>query len=671
MRKPIVKAGLAILLVLAAVAAWRIHHARAHRMQTYPAALPRQTQAATNVPAAVPPSAPTLLAAAPEPDAATLLFADPIVRQHASEIRALAPGLANATPAQLTAWVSTQVTVRLDFYRANEPPLTDNVFFGPGSERTNAWRWADILLVDALPGPTHTNAGRCRFQIRAQVTGPTPLLQVATTFPVRVYRSFMSEPDDGEPEFANAYRQLFGAAETNTDGVVLEPEGETLILDRLPDSGDGVVRFVSGVLDLNRHPSLNPAIGRQPASFAAFDADALFTQYREVPGDEEPDGWAFCRAMTAAGFVSAGLALPGSDAFKAYGTTSYQFALGLDDPAVLDYPPFSQYDKPPESTRAKLRTLPAALQPGGTLHGLLKNLGASKILGRPAADGAFIVSTGVQKLVITARRRVHSGDRSWRLPGLMQVLDGTMDQCLVRAPAPVFLFSGHGWDMKNHWQEGEHLQILNSFTGRNPSVFRRRDYLVYIVADQPARRWAGFAGNALPENRIVLADKWRPDEVRLQWVFFLGCYVLDNDGAPFTDGGNAGIFGRLLIDRLGAKGVIGFAEHGFTSVSFLSRFVERARHQAVPAAWMSLWNDDEARAYQWYEQNEEYGRSNRKTYATDLINVMPAYLVRQANAEEALTPENTAKPSGGTALRYGLQVGGSNQEVAGAFRGRN
>lgn len=44
-----------------------------------------------------------------------------------------------------------------------------------------------------------------------------------------------------------------------------------------------------------------------------------------------------------------------------------------------------------------------------------------------------------------------------------------MDQCLVRAPAPIFLFSGHGWDRKNRWQDGDHLQILNSFTGRKRS----------------------------------------------------------------------------------------------------------------------------------------------------------------------------------------------------------
>lgn len=636
-------------------------------MQTYPAALRSTPPATTNAPPALPGTVPTTGENTPVADSATLLFADRIVQEGAARVRALAPGLVDATPAQLAGWVSTQVTVRLDFYRANETAIADSAFFGPGSERTNAWRWADILLVDALPGPTHTNAGRCRFQIRAQVAGPAPLLQAATGFPVRIYRSFMNEPDDGEAEFANAYRQLFGVTETNTAGTVLEPEGEILVLKRLPDSGDGAVRFVSDVVDLNRHPSLNPALGRQPASFAAFDADTLFTQYSEVPGDEEPDGWAWCRAMTAAGFVSAGLALPGSDAFRASGGTPYQFALGLDDPAVLDYPSFSPGETPPESTRAKLRTLPAALQAGGALHSLLKNLGSSRILGRPAANGAFVVSTGVQKLVVTARRRVQGDDRSWRMPGLMQVLDGTMDQCLVRAPAPAFLFSGHGWDMKNRWQDGDHLQILNSFTARNPSVFRRRDYLVYVVADQPATRWRGYAGNALPENRIILADKWHRDEIRLQWVFFLGCYVLDNDGDPFTDGGNAGIFGRLLVNRLGAKGVIGFAEHGFTSVSFLRRFVERARQQPVPAAWMSIWNDAEAKAYQWYEQNEEFGRSNRKTYATDLVNVMPAYLVRQENANETLTPDHVGRPSGGEVLRYGLQVGGANQELTGTF----
>ena len=655
MRKSFVKISLALLvLALGALLVYRIHRVMAHRTRTYHAPAARSRHAAGTAPQA------------PATGPAALLFADQFVQQRSFLVRTFATGLVEAAAAQMADWVSTQMTVRLDFYQPNDAACAEAAFFAPGSAQTNAWRWPDILLVDALPGPAHTNAAHSRFQICARVTGPAAILRVSTGFPVRIYRSFMNEPDDGDPEFANAFRQLYGAAETNAAGHVLEPEGEVVILHRVFDQGSNTAMFASDVIDLNLHSSLNPACGRKPASFAAFDSDALFTQYRDTPGDEEPDGWAWCRAMTAAGFVSAGLAHPKADVFSP-NSAPYQFALALGDKAILDYPTFAEHETPPEATRAKLRSLPAVLQPGGALYSTRKNLGASRILGRPEVNGAFIVSTGVQKLVVTARSRSRNGDTTWRMPGLAQALDGTMDQCLVRAPAPVFLFSGHGWDMKNHWRFGDHLQILNSFTGRNPSVFSRRDYLVYLVADAPPRRWNGFAPGALPENKIVLSEKWRKDEVRLQWVFFLGCYVLDSEGDPFAENSNANIFGRLIVDRLGAKGVIGFAQHGFTSVSFLQRFVARARQQPIPAAWMGIWNDDEAKAYHWYEQNEEYGRSYRKG-ASDLSQMMPAYLVRQENAGEALTPENLDKPAGGSKLRFGLMSFGAKQEFAGEFK---
>ncbi|MEI8241951.1 MAG: hypothetical protein WCI17_01665 [bacterium] len=645
-----------LVCALVVLLAHHIHRVVAHQLRTYPAraSQPREVQ---NPPAT------------PSADATTLLFAERFVQKLSFWVRTWATGLVDATTAQMADSVSTQLTVRVDFYQPNDTAQPDAAFFGPGSEAAHAWRWKDILLVDSLPGPAHTNAGCSRFQIRARLDGPAAILRGAGVFPVRVYRSFLNEPDDGDAAFANAFSQLFGAVETNTVGRVLEPEGETIMLRRIPMTGSNTAYFVSDVVDLNRHESLNPARGRQPASFAAFDGDALFTQYRETPGDEEPDGWAWCRALTAAGFVSAGLAHPGSDVFGG-GHTPHQFALGLGDAALLDYPPFADWETPPEATRAKLRAVPAALQTGGALYDIRKNLGASKTLGRPVANGAFIVATGVQKLVVSARCRSRNGDTAWRMPGLVQALDGSMDQCLVRAPAPLFLFSGHGWDMKKHARTGDHLQILNSFTGKNPSVFSRPDYLVYLVADQPASCWDGFAAGAQPENKIVLAEKWRKDEVRLQWVFFLGCYVLDCEGDPFADNSNADIFGRLIVDRLGAKGVIGFAEHGFTSVSFLQRFVNRARQQPVTAAWMGIWNDVEAKAYHWYEQNEEFGRSARKGYSPELRQMMPAYLVRQENAAETLTPENMDKAAGGAKLRFGILTWGTKQEFNGEFKGR-
>jgi hypothetical protein len=654
MRSPFARIGLAVLVLLVgALLAYRVHRRIVHRVRTFPAARP--------------PHAAVVGTAAEEGCSTTLLFAERFVQDRSFLVRALDTGMVAATAAELADWISTQLTVRVDFYQPCGAGQPEAAYFAPGNEPGGAWRWSDILLVDALPGPAHTNAVRSRFQIRARVEGPASILRVATGFPVRVYRTFPNEPDDGDAAFASAFRQLFGGAETNAAGHVVEPAGEVIELRRVAEVGSNGVIFASDVLDLRTHPALDPARNRLPASFAVFDSDALFSQYRERPGDEEPDGWAFARAMTAAGFVSAGLAHPKSDVFGS-GRAAYQFALALGDKAALDFPAFADYETPSASTRARLRALPAALQPGGALYPVRGNLGASKVLGRPVANGPFIVSTGVQKLVVTARCRARNGDTAWRLPGLVQALDGTMDQCLVRAPAPVFVFSGHGWDMKNHWREGDHLQILNSFTGRNPSVFARREYLTYLVADPPPRRWNGFAAGALPENKIVLADKWRKDEVRLQWVFFLGCYVLDSEGNPFDENSNANIFGRLIVDRLGAKGVIGFAAHGFTSASFLDRFVRRARQQPVPAAWMGIWNDDEAKAYTWYEQNEEYGRSYRKGYNPDLLQMMPAFVVRQENAGETLTPENSEKPASGSQLRFGLISYGAKQEYTGEFR---
>ncbi len=110
----------------------------------------------------------------------------------------------------------------------------------------------------------------------------------------------------------------------------------------------------------------------------------------------------------------------------------------------------------------------------------------------------------------------------------------------------------------------------------------------------------------------------------------------------------------VLIEDLGAKGIIGYADHGFTSASFLRRFVNQARTKRITSAWFEIWRDDEAEAYTWYEQNERHGKSYRKTFLNALCKGAPAYLVRKDNTGEALTPENLAKPPGGDTLVYGV-----------------
>ncbi len=568
-----------------------------------------------------------------------LLFVEKVAREHAGELRALADKSVAQTPEALVKWASQQLSVKVHFYSPKPEQAAAAAYFGPGSEKNNAWRWEDILLVDPMTGTTHANDNFSRFQVRARVTGPAALLALSPTFPIRIYRTYMNEVADGETEFENAYRCLFGKVDKDATGCVAEPEGLVVELKRITGIQGNTAYYVSEVIDLHQEKALNPACGLQAPSFAAFDSDAYFTQFHETPGDEEADGWAWSRALSARGFVSAGLAHPRSTQIT--GRITYQFSLGLGDKSVLDIPGALLQDEVTDAeARKKLYLMPAALRVGA-LKDRLKNMGASRVLGRPIANGAFIVSTGVQKLVATAGVRSQNGDLQWRMPGLVHVLDGWMDQCLVRAPAQLFLFSGHGWS------DGNSPAFLNCYTGHNPSIGRNWDITLLAHVSDAQARW-------LSANRIDLSRKWLKNEVRLQWVMLLGCYGLNQGNGPFSSGSSSGQFGRLLINELGAKGVLGFEEHGFSSATFMTRFVTQAAQRSIAEAWLDLWHDTEAQAYTWYEQNESFGVSARKTYNNALCKIVPAYLIRKDNVKEALLPENLSKPPAGEMLEYGL-----------------
>lgn len=565
---------------------------------------------------------------------------------------------------------AAKLRVRVDFFLPNDNGLPAERYFAVGAEKDRRFPWERILMVEAAPGKGAIGCGR--FQVRAVVSGMQPLIgaedPAADTLPLRLYRMFCNDLDDSEDLYVTAFRYLYGEAKLDHAGLVREPDGMRVELKRLPMAGGGATVFVSEPIDVAKQDALNPAAHSAPPSFAAFDSDAWFAQQHKEEGDEEPDGWAFAQAMKKAGFVSAGLAHPRPVRFYPLENLPYQFALALEDPQVLNLRHVCGDFEGPLDGRvcSALRTLPETLRVGDARK-YMKNLGASRVLGRPVCNGAFLVSTGVQKLVATAWAPVLNGDRRWRFAGLAHVTDGCMDQVLVRAPAHVFFFSGHGYTTM---VQGLPVALFNTCAKTNGAAFEQ-NYLYQVFATPRLPRpghWGGLDCGSAPENCIELVEKWKREELNLRWLIVVGCQNLSRTGSPFrSSSSSAGAMGDAVIHCAGAKGVLGFSEHGFSGASFLRRFVEKSQEQTVAAAWRGIFCDDFAKAYTWYERNEQYGQSRQYTYANSLSAKVPAYLVRHAALAERLTPAEVVPEAKGETVEFCTDFAGRPVRESGSY----
>lgn len=570
----------------------------------------------------------------------------------------------------LAAAAAAKLRVRVDFFLPNDSGLPAERYFAVGAEKDRRFPWERILMVEAAPGKGAIGSGR--FQVRAVVSGLQPLIDAkdpaAETLPLRLYRMFCNDLDDSEDQYVTAFKHLYGEAKFDNAGLVREPDGLRVELKRLPGSGGGPAVFLSEPLDVAKQDALNPAAHPAPPSFAAFDSDAWFAQKHKEEGDEEPDGWAFAQAMKKAGFVSAGLAHPWPARFYPVESASYQFALALEDPQVLNLRhPCRDFEGPLEDgVRSALGALPETLRVGEARK-YMKNLGASRVLGRPVCNGAFLVSTGVQKLVATAWAPVLNGDRRWRFAGLAHATDGCMDQVLVRAPAHVFLFSGHGYTTS---VEGLPVALFNTCAKTNGAAFEQ-NYLYQVFATPRLPRpgdWRDLDCGSAPENCIELVEKWKREELNLRWLIVVGCQNLDRSGSPFrSSSSSAGAMGDAVIHRAGAKGVLGFSDHGFSGASFLRRFVEKSQAESVASAWRGIFRDDFAKAYTWYERNEEYGQSRQYTYANSLSSKVPAYLVRSEALAERLTPDEVVPVAKGETVEFCTDFAGRPVRESGSY----
>ena len=344
--------------------------------------------------------------------------------------------------------------------------------------------------------------------------------------------------------------------------------------------------------------------------------------------------------MKTLGFISAGVAHPIAKVFSpSNGANPYQFALSPKD--LLNIRSGQDWEDLTDAAAIEeIRKLPALVRVG-SLKERFKNLGGSKVIGRPVTNGAFVISTGVQKLVVTAMGSGKVGDVSWRFPGVVHVTDGFMDQCLVRAPAQIYMYSGHGWDVS---AGGKAYALINCYPKDNLAAFNDPAFCPYFASYLPGD-WPEDV-RAVDTNKVILAEKWKKEELRMQWLFLVGCEVLNHGQDPFKKfHSNSGTFGTLLLKQLGVKGVLGFSEHGFTSASLMKRFVERAATTGISTEWLKVYRDDEARAYTWYETNETYGRSHQKSF-NDLQKIIPAYMVRKENLGDRLTPATLQVPVG-------------------------
>ena len=161
-----------------------------------------------------------------------------------------------------------------------------------------------------------------------------------------------------------------------------------------------------------------------------------------------------------------------------------------------------------------------------------------------------------------------------------------------------------------------------------------------------------------PENLVDLSEKWKANELKLQWLILVGCKVLktgDMGGDPIsmfkTSKSSCDLWGNLVINTIGAKGILGFTGNGFTAASLMSYFVEKANGSGdVKTAWNKTWRDPVANNYAWQIQDAfdttPYGAQTIKTKG-------PAYLIRTGNIGEKLNTSDLVLPVGGSTVEFG------------------
>ncbi|MDD5703964.1 MAG: hypothetical protein PHU23_18180, partial [Dehalococcoidales bacterium] len=125
-----------------------------------------------------------------------------------------------------------------------------------------------------------------------------------------------------------------------------------------------------------------------------------------------------------------------------------------------------------------------------------ENAPGHKEFGRPIANNEFVMSGGVEKAVITAKTIDITGN-AWKKPGKTDF----MDHVLIKNPADIFYFSGHGNHIDGNIGDADNFTAIDIFPDEET-----------LYGD--------------PDNQTI-EHSWNSE---LEWVIFVCCSAGDYNG---------------------------------------------------------------------------------------------------------------------------------------------
>jgi hypothetical protein len=401
--------------------------------------------------------------------------------------------------------LSDAIRVRLDFYKKIPAAAEDFITTTEGGVVDDAklLPWGDVKLVnpdDPADADNKLYVGIIveGFDKVADANGNLP--DKFKKFPFRVFRTYLNDPLDSDADWMkglgqNDLKDPYTGAAYKKDAVLIQ------------NGYDGAKKLAYYSLAVDVTGQLKPSQGDDGVpEVAVIDTNVLGTKQP----DKEADGHAFWNQMKKRGFISRGLAHP---------TRAGGFAKAAED------------GKP------------------------TKNDEGSELSGRPLSNNEFMASAGCEKIVATVYDADEKGLINWKSP---RTLSGS-DQVLVRSPADVVTFSGHGL-----CSNPKVAQSPRTLSGADPNMVPQLNASISIV---------GFLNDAYTRDGRVLLDKfWNCDgNNEIEYFFVVVCNLLDdkNDANDKNSGGY--LWAKTMLYDKKLHGVLGFSGNGWTGEDWIER----------------------------------------------------------------------------------------------------
>ena len=174
---------------------------------------------------------------------------------------------------------------------------------------------------------------------------------------------------------------------------------------------------------------------------------------------------------------------------------------------------------------------------------------ANELSGRPLSNNEFMAAAGCEKIVATVYDADEKGLITWKNP---RALSGS-DHVLVRSPADIVYFSGHGFNL------GGSQRFLCSETGEVPEL----NASIHGV-DFHAQRSTG---------RVYVDDFWNKDgSNEIEYLFAVGCSLLDDDNNATSTTSGGYLWAKTLLHDKRFHGILGFSGNGWTGEDWIARY---------------------------------------------------------------------------------------------------